>query len=624
MHNGLKFIVFLFFSVIQIPYSFSQVEKSNLLPLLSSSDQKKNDKIETTLKKAESIKKESEDIKNSATNEKEIYKNEKKYSLKRLEAAQHYQKANNDMINLLRDNIQAFWKKNKPDQVKQAIKNNEDKAGELFRKARSLRYVAEDLIYPEEKLEKIIEAEEVEKDAIAIYIKVLYAYLNKPVEYNVIANTDRTEIDITQPPDKKSVEIKSKSQSESGAIEYIPASGNNVDSVQNLTLPSENSQKQLITKENTPKEQALNTELTNRTKDSTSIYNLVDVKEEHIDKFNKYLKDTFPDSYEHYVIDFKSLNYHDIESLKESWRRYLYNPQYAYEPESTNNKTNIQDTSVIISENKPIKNTVAAIHNQKPEQIETNAKENLQLSAKNKSLKNPENKDNTTSEASQTLVQSTAEKTTRKAQNKTKSETNTSPVNKKVESLVSSDTRMAEGFIYRVQVLACRIPIDSQSLKHIYNGDLKILELNEDKWFKYAIGEFNTYSEARELKNKVKVPGAFIIAYLNGKRIKILNTENYSPNNSYSPTGLITYKVQISASKKALDEKYLRNIYAGNHKIEETFEDDCYKYSIVFGSSLNKALNFIQNENIPGAFIISYKNNKKIELREALRVSKTN
>lgn len=623
MHNGLKIIVILFFSIIQMPFAFSQVEKSNLIPLLSAADQKKIEKIDGTLKKGESIQKESEDIKNSATNEKEIYKNEKKYSLKRLEAAQYFQKANNDMINLLKDNIAAFWKKNKPDQIKSGIKNNEDKASELSRKARSLRYVAEDLIYPEEKLEKITEAEEVEKEAIAIYTKVLYAYLNQPVEYNVIVNSNVKEDIGSQSSSVEAVSTESKREPEKSSIQYIPVSSSIEDSAQTPII--ENTQVSVTAKENSLAQQKTEiSEPKNVQTDSTSIYNLVDVNEEQIDKFNKYLKDSFPENYEHYVIDFKNLKYNDIDSLKESWRRYLYSPQYAYETKPVNTKPALEDTSRLFSDNNSVKNTTNPQRSQMDDKLKTKTKEKSVATDKKTNQKATIGADKPKDpEIAQAEKRTTSEKTNNKEQNKTKPVENASPVTSEISNSYSSETDIAEGFVYRVQILACRIPIDSQSLKHIYNGELNIMELNEDNWFKYAIGEFNTYRDANQLKNRIKVPGAFIIAYLNGKRIQILNTQNYSQNNSTSETGLITYKVQISASKKQLNETYLRNIYSGNFNIEETLEDEWYKYSIVFGPSLNKALEFIQNEDIPGAFITSYKNNKKIELKEALRISKS-
>jgi hypothetical protein len=76
-----------------------------------------------------------------------------------------------------------------------------------------------------------------------------------------------------------------------------------------------------------------------------------------------------------------------------------------------------------------------------------------------------------------------------------------------------------------------------QEQHSIFSGTEKINESLEDGWFKYTIGSFNTYQAARSFRNelKSKVKGIFVIAYYNGKRIKItttlIQTNNYRLNN---------------------------------------------------------------------------------------------
>jgi hypothetical protein len=56
--------------------------------------------------------------------------------------------------------------------------------------------------------------------------------------------------------------------------------------------------------------------------------------------------------------------------------------------------------------------------------------------------------------------------------------------------------------------------------------------------------------------------------------------------------------------------------------VEENLEDGWYKYSIITGPSLAAAKKFVETENIPGAFITSYLGGKKIDLKDALKLSK--
>jgi hypothetical protein len=75
--------------------------------------------------------------------------------------------------------------------------------------------------------------------------------------------------------------------------------------------------------------------------------------------------------------------------------------------------------------------------------------------------------------------------------------------------------------IYKVQIYASRMPAGEDELKLKYNGNLKINYFYEDRWHKYTIGRFTNYTEAKECLYASMVPDAFIIAYMNNKRVRI-------------------------------------------------------------------------------------------------------
>jgi len=192
--------------------SNAQVGKNDLLPFLSPTERNKISKFEAIYNKGTALEQESDKIKNSGTTDKESARNEKKANIKRLEASQFYYKANNDFIFFLKDNIKSFWKQNKGAYKNATVQNHEDKANELYKKSRSLRKMADDLVYPEEKLITTIEAEQVEKESITIYIKVLYAYLNPPFAYNELKTSPNTVAsfeNIATPVKKDTVLVKS-------------------------------------------------------------------------------------------------------------------------------------------------------------------------------------------------------------------------------------------------------------------------------------------------------------------------------------------------------------------------------------------------------------------------------
>jgi hypothetical protein len=74
---------------------------------------------------------------------------------------------------------------------------------------------------------------------------------------------------------------------------------------------------------------------------------------------------------------------------------------------------------------------------------------------------------------------------------------------------------------YKVQILACRTPVSDVELKRKYKGNLKINNFYEDQWYKYYIGEYSSYTEARNSVYSSNVFDAFIIAYMDQKKVHI-------------------------------------------------------------------------------------------------------
>lgn len=81
------------------------------------------------------------------------------------------------------------------------------------------------------------------------------------------------------------------------------------------------------------------------------------------------------------------------------------------------------------------------------------------------------------------------------------------------------------GIYYRVQLAATHRIVDPVSNYKKYNLDRPVLLEFHDGWYKYSIGSFSKYSEAKAyremLVTKKRISGAFIIAYQNGQRITV-------------------------------------------------------------------------------------------------------
>jgi hypothetical protein len=76
--------------------------------------------------------------------------------------------------------------------------------------------------------------------------------------------------------------------------------------------------------------------------------------------------------------------------------------------------------------------------------------------------------------------------------------------------------------IFKVQIAAHTTTISNDELKLIYQGKFNIDMIYEDGWYKYSIGAFkDDYIQAQNLLRNAKVGKAFVVAYQNGKKLKI-------------------------------------------------------------------------------------------------------
>lgn len=79
------------------------------------------------------------------------------------------------------------------------------------------------------------------------------------------------------------------------------------------------------------------------------------------------------------------------------------------------------------------------------------------------------------------------------------------------------------GIIYQIQIIATHRPLTAEKLKQVYNTQDIINTKNEDGLYKYRVGVFRSYAEAKKFKDEIGVPDAFVIALKDGEKINILD-----------------------------------------------------------------------------------------------------
>lgn len=75
--------------------------------------------------------------------------------------------------------------------------------------------------------------------------------------------------------------------------------------------------------------------------------------------------------------------------------------------------------------------------------------------------------------------------------------------------------------VFSVQILATRRKPTQQRLQTVYSGSQEIHEQHIEGWYKYSIGQFDSYEQAARFRDAIGVYDSFVVASKNGKRIDI-------------------------------------------------------------------------------------------------------
>lgn len=84
------------------------------------------------------------------------------------------------------------------------------------------------------------------------------------------------------------------------------------------------------------------------------------------------------------------------------------------------------------------------------------------------------------------------------------------------------------GLVYKIQILADKKPWNETKIKRKtrYKGTYKIQQRYDDNYYKYSVGLFRKYNDAQTYKNSLRIKGAFIVCFYNGKQIHVVKAQD--------------------------------------------------------------------------------------------------
>lgn len=166
--------------------------------------------------------------------------------------------------------------------------------------------------------------------------------------------------------------------------------------------------------------------------------------------------------------------------------------------------------------------------------------------------------------------------------------------------------------VYRVQIAASKQPLSNETIASIYKGYNPVNVSQEDGWYRYSIGDFIYYGEAKITRDSCGTKDAFVMPYHHQKRIH-WPSKNAMELLKIKQNDNPIYVVQVAASREPLSIQIVHNIIKVDYPLTMKFEDGWYKYYISAFTNFAVAKEVAVKIGIKGAFIATYKNGLRVK-----------
>ncbi len=186
---------------------------------------------------------------------------------------------------------------------------------------------------------------------------------------------------------------------------------------------------------------------------------------------------------------------------------------------------------------------------------------------------------------------------------------------------------------FRIQLRASyNLRLSTDSLARMFGLDEKITEEKIGRWYKYSVGSFKTYDEAKkyrsEINGKSGIKDPFIIAYYDGKRLnKLSELRDLAPETlpggeqakpKFEENGYC-WRVQILAMQsKQASTSALQSIYNIDEIVNEEIYHNWSKYTVGDCLTKQQALDLrleLVKKGLDGAFLVKYHDGERASLK---------
>lgn len=181
--------------------------------------------------------------------------------------------------------------------------------------------------------------------------------------------------------------------------------------------------------------------------------------------------------------------------------------------------------------------------------------------------------------------------------------------------------------VFRVQIRAAyKSEIPLQLLANKYHLRDEIKEDYVGNWYRYSVGSFATYDDAKDYRNRIRsingIRDAFVVAYRDGRRVdelselkKLSGKAQTEENTVFDETGRY-YRIQILALKyNKISPDALKDVFNISEEITEEASHNWRKYTVGRFSSLEDAKILKRkmiDKGITDAFVVIYNNGRRI------------